>query len=234
MPQRHQMPFNWYMPPGQMGPYHSPQNYPMWNRPMGPMRQTFPNRPMVPMGQQRPMGFRQGRQGRQGGQSGGILARLLKKAPKGNRSFPGMYPQMSRGGTATGSLLQSLTDPNAISSFLNNTQQVLQAAQQIGPMVSQYGPVIRNIPAMWKLYRGLKNAVSETTVEDAELQEVSITSNEPAQYEQSENNKSSETIEKAKQDHIPEDIGESSVQDDDNKNNDEFGIKGLSFPKLFF
>ena len=48
-----------------------------------------------------------------------------------------------------------------IMGFLNNTQQVLKTAQSIGPMVQQfqqYGSLVKNIPAMWKLYRGLKNS----------------------------------------------------------------------------
>ncbi len=179
---------------------------------MGPMRQTFPNRQMVPMGQQGPMGFRQGRQA-----AVNILARLFKKSPKANSGFPGMYPHFPEGEQHQGSLLQSLTDPNAISSFLNNTQQVLQAAQQIGPMVSQYGPVIRNLPAMWKLYRGLKDAVNENPVEDAESQEVSITDDEPASSIQSEKNNNSETKKEERQEPTSKDNDESSERDHDNK-----------------
>jgi hypothetical protein len=51
-----------------------------------------------------------------------------------------------------------MSNPSGIMGFLNNTQQVLKTAQSFGPIIQQYGPLVKNIPAMWKLYRGLKNA----------------------------------------------------------------------------
>ena len=77
-----------------------------------------------------------------------------------NRSKPGFNPlsfgpqQAARGG----GLLKSLTNPGTINSFLTNTQKVLTTAQQVGPLVNQYGPIVKNLPMMWKLYRGLKDA----------------------------------------------------------------------------
>ena len=62
--------------------------------------------------------------------------------------------QAARGG----GLLKSLTNPGTINSFLTNTQKVLNTAQQVGPLVNQYGPIVKNLPMMWKLYRGLKDA----------------------------------------------------------------------------
>jgi YqfQ-like protein len=66
-----------------------------------------------------------------------------------------------------------LTNPQAINGFLNNTQQVLKAAQSIGPMIQQYAPIVRNLPAMWKLYKGLKEATaeSESTEHESDTQE---------------------------------------------------------------
>ena len=66
-----------------------------------------------------------------------------------------------------GSLLKSLTNPATINGFLTNTQKVLNTAQQVGPMVNQYGPLVKNIPVMWKLYRGFKNA-PDITPDDEE------------------------------------------------------------------
>jgi hypothetical protein len=103
----------------------------------------------------------------QGSQGGGILSRLLGKGKTARGGFLGMNPMAGGGAAPGGSFLKSFTNPTAISGFLNNTQQVLRAAQQIGPMVSQYGPLMRNLPAMWRLYRGLKDG----TVENAEDQD---------------------------------------------------------------
>lgn len=89
-----------------------------------------------------------------GNQSGGLLARLLGGGQQGGVAR-GMQAVNQASG---GSFLQSLANPTAINGFLSNTQQVLKTAQSIGPMVQQYGPIVRNLPAMWKLYRGLKDA----------------------------------------------------------------------------
>lgn len=90
---------------------------------------------------------------------GGFLSRMFGRGNPGGGVNPFMgMPQTGRAVGGSGSFLQSLTNPGRISTFLNNTQQVIKTAQSVGPMVQQYGPIIRNLPAMWKLYRGLKNA----------------------------------------------------------------------------
>lgn len=165
MPQRQQMPFYWGRPPGQMGQFQRPSVYPRMNRQMYPMGQ------MGPIRQMRPSQARQG---------GGILARLLGKGKgKGARGgFLGMNPVSGGGAAPGGSFFKSFTNPTAISGFLNNTQQVLRAAQQIGPMVSQYGPLVRNLPAMWRLYRGLKDGTVENAENQEEQSDVSVDEDE--------------------------------------------------------
>jgi hypothetical protein len=92
--------------------------------------------------------------------SGGLLSRLFGQVNRTGAS-QGFNPlsfgpqQAARGG---GGLLKSLTNPGTINSFLTNTQKVLSTAQQVGPLVNQYGPIVKNLPMMWKLYRGLKDA----------------------------------------------------------------------------
>jgi len=139
-----------YIGPGYMG---SPAMHP---------RQIYPNqfgqRPGIQQGQ---FGPRMGRnpQSRQGG--GGLLAKLLGKGGRGqSNALPGFLSQgggTARAASSGGGILKTLTDPSALNGFLNNTQQVLKTAQQFGPMIQQYGPLVRNIPSMWKLYKGLKD-----------------------------------------------------------------------------
>lgn len=140
-----------FMGPGYMGP------------PSMPHRQMYPNqfggiRPGMQQGQ---FGPRMGRnpQSRQGG--GGILAKLLGKGGRGqSNAMPGFMSQgtgTARAASSGGGILKTLTNPSALNGFLNNTQQVLKTAQQFGPMIQQYGPLVRNIPSMWKLYKGLKD-----------------------------------------------------------------------------
>ena len=141
--------------PGMMGPR---QMGPM-PRQMGPMNQGM----MRPMGQaQYNMGPMVGHSQPTARQGGGILSRLLGQGTQ--RGGAGM-PNLNLGNAAAsttrasggGGVLQTLTNPGAINGFLNNTQQALKAAQSFGPMIQQYGPMVRNLPSMWKLYRGLKD-----------------------------------------------------------------------------
>lgn len=125
---------------------------------MGPPRQSRGN-PM--MGQM--MGSSQGRRG-----GGGLLSKILGGKSNGSQvgGLRGMQAAgrgASSGGGGIGSILKTLSNPNGLTGFLNNTQQVLQSAQSLGPMIQQYGPIVKNLPAMWRLYRGLKDAPSEET-----------------------------------------------------------------------
>jgi hypothetical protein len=96
---------------------------------------------------------------RQLGQGGGLLSKILgKKGPGGMGGLAGP----TRAAGSSGSLMQTLSNPGGLTGFLNNTQQILKTAQTVGPMLQQYGPLIKNLPAMWKLYKGLKDVPSKT------------------------------------------------------------------------
>lgn len=97
---------------------------------------------------------------------GGLLSKLLGKGAKtgvNSRAILGA-PQHSAAG---GSFLKSLTNPSSLNSVLSNTQKILNTAQQVGPMVQQYGPIVKNLPTLWKLYRGLKDAPEFNNAEAA-------------------------------------------------------------------
>lgn len=87
---------------------------------------------------------------------GNLLANLFQRG--GNAASGNAAAGFSRGTAASPSLLQSIANPEKINSFLSQTQQVLGTAKQFGPMVQQYGPVVKNIPSMWKMYRAMKDA----------------------------------------------------------------------------
>ncbi|RSD27488.1 hypothetical protein EJA10_10370 [Mesobacillus subterraneus] len=114
--------------------------------------------PMMPQGQM-PRMMGRGRPSRQGG--GGLLAKILGKGGQSQRNGPaGLLSggqSAARGVSQGDGILKTLTDPSAINGFLTNTQKVLSTAQQFGPMIQQYGPLVRNLPSMWKLYKGLKD-----------------------------------------------------------------------------
>jgi len=117
------------MPPHYYNPYGRP--------PMNPMRGMYP----------------------QMRQRGGILSKLLGKGARTGVNSRAMFgsPQLQAGGGG-GSFLKTLTNPSSINGFLSNTQKILNTAQQVGPMVQQYGPIVKNLPSLWRLYRGLKDA----------------------------------------------------------------------------
>ena len=115
------------------------------------------------------MGQTMGRgQGRRNG--GGLLSKILGGKKQGNQRA-GLGGVQSGGraapsGGGVGSLLQTLSNPNSLSGFLNNTQQVLNSVQSITPMIQQYGPLVKNIPMMWKLYKGFKDLPTEEQNEE--------------------------------------------------------------------
>lgn len=99
----------------------------------------------------------------QGNRGGGLLSKILGGRGKKQNGFPGAFGSMNRSApSGGGGLLKAFTNPEGINGFLNNTQNVLKTAQQLGPIIQQYGPIVKNLPSMWKLYRGLKAATSET------------------------------------------------------------------------
>ena len=126
---------------------------------------------------------------RQGG-GGGFLSKLLGKGKQMGQVYGATRSIGAQQVAGGGSILKSFTNPSAINGFLTNTQKVLNTAQQVGPMINQYGPLVKNIPVMWKLYRGFKNAPDLTTDDDAPTisEENNHTSNQTGFSEQSKNN----------------------------------------------
>lgn len=130
------------------------------------MPQGFPNRAPMMMGMNRmPQPNMMFRGPQQMNRGGGLLSKILGKGTQARgMGMNGMLGTQtaSRAAAGGGSLLQNLSNPAGISSFLNNTQQVIRTAQTFGPVIQQYGPIVKNIPAMWKIYRGFKNASADS------------------------------------------------------------------------
>jgi YqfQ-like protein len=150
----------------QQRPMQPPMHSRMAARPFNPYYRTPPMNPMM-MRSHAPSP----------GRGGGLLSKLLGQVNQTGAS-QGFNP-LSFGpqqAARSGGLLKSLTNPENINSFLTNTQKVLSTAQQVGPLVNQYGPIVKNLPMMWKLYRGLKDAPEfnenqdESNVEPSEEQ----------------------------------------------------------------
>lgn len=133
-------------PPQNMYPQRMYQQ--QYYQPMGQRRGPFRNpNPMNRM--------------RQSNRGGGLLSRLLNRRQTPQPTNPFQFGPITRQSQAD---IPSWLNPDSISRFLGQTQQVLRTGQQIGGMIQQYGPIVKNLPALWKIYRGLDN---DTTNNDS-------------------------------------------------------------------
>ncbi|WP_239421762.1 YqfQ family protein [Bacillus sp. CGMCC 1.16541] len=131
-----------------------------------PQQSFYPTRQMM-----NPQGMSRG--------PGGLLSRIFG----GGRAVPPVQ-QMMNPGTSTSMLsnLQNLANPSSISSMMGNIQRVLKVAESMGPMVQQYGPLVRNLPSLIKVYQALRTSDdSEETVLEAETVDVTEDANETEQ-----------------------------------------------------
>lgn len=80
-----------------------------------------------------------------------------------------------------GPAAQGLAGGDKIQAFLSNTQSVLNTAQKFGPVIEQYGPMVKNLPAMWKLYKGMKNLPDTETDQTAPTVHQTASSEEAVQ-----------------------------------------------------
>ncbi|MEK5441809.1 VrrA/YqfQ family protein [Fredinandcohnia sp. FSL W7-1320] len=173
---------------------------------MRPMRAMRPMRPPSMFPQQygvRPPGMFGGMQGMQGmqgqGRSGlsGLLKKLIPGMGKSNPmqgmgGMPGFFNPSQGMNPGT---LQGLANPSNLSAIMGNVQKTLKMAESVVPMVQQYGPLMKNIPAMVRMYSAIKNAGNEQEEEeDNETISLSdVTSNSEGVENEEENSKASGT-----------------------------------------
>ncbi|KOO44116.1 hypothetical protein AMD01_14230 [Priestia koreensis] len=87
---------------------------------------------------------------------------------------------------------RNLTSASSLSSMLGNVQGVMKTAESFLPMVQQYGPMVKNLPAMYKIYQALKTDDGETstseekkeTKEAGKAEKVLPASKEETEYEE--------------------------------------------------
>ncbi|SDM19331.1 YqfQ family protein [Bacillus sp. OK048] len=162
-PQHGQMGRQMLMGSGPFGGHQQQMMNPYGGRSMGLQQANNGGRPLMGQGMGRGRGRGQG-QGRRNG--GGLLSKILGGKKQGNQSggFKGLQTASRAAPSGTGgvgSILQTLSNPGSLTGFLNNTQQVLNTVQSFGPMIQQYGPMVKNLPMMWKLYKGFKDLPTE-------------------------------------------------------------------------
>lgn len=88
-----------------------------------------------------------------------VTTLLHRYAPNARRSFfytppppPPVQPMPPFFGTAArfGTAAKS-------GKWLEQARQVMATAEQMRPLIDQYGPLVKNLPAMWKLYRTVQS-----------------------------------------------------------------------------
>lgn len=47
--------------------------------------------------------------------------------------------------------------PSKVEAYMQTAQQFMNTAQQFAPVVQQFAPMVKNLPAMWRLYKGFQS-----------------------------------------------------------------------------
>ncbi len=112
-----------------------------------------------------------------GGQAmrgGGLLSRLLG-------GLGGASGSAGTAGAAGNSLMSGLSSAAGsgmnFTTMLTNAQKVLGLTHQVVPMIQQYGPLVRNAPAIWKIM--MSNNSNDQNQATEEPSETETTPDEP-------------------------------------------------------
>ncbi|MGD7051825.1 VrrA/YqfQ family protein [Sutcliffiella horikoshii] len=198
-------PSQFRMGPGPSPFMQQPQNnmFNMFNMPNSPMsnmpNQMLRNPSPFMGGAGRGMGLG-GNSG--GGGGGGLLAKLFGRTGArsiGNMGGLGQLANTGAGGglgqLANAGTLQQLINPNNLTGMLGNVQKALKMAEGVMPMVQQYGPLVRNVPAMLKLYNELKNVDDD---DDTDTESTEEAKTEEVESDSAAENNTKKKVKKAK------------------------------------
>ncbi|WP_082220260.1 VrrA/YqfQ family protein [Domibacillus robiginosus] len=68
--------------------------------------------------------------------------------------------------------------------WLEQARQVMATAEQMRPLIDQYGPLVKNLPAMWKLYRAVQSMPDPDSPGSGPKQEDAETTPRPREKKQ--------------------------------------------------
>jgi hypothetical protein len=86
---------------------------------------------------------------------GGFLSRLFSRGQPITSPSPWIAPMMQNTAASAGAATNT---GGGFLGLLTNVQKMVGVAQNVMPMVQQYGPLIKNLPAMIRIWRELKPA----------------------------------------------------------------------------
>ncbi|NUK30908.1 hypothetical protein HT574_12695 [Parageobacillus sp. VR-IP] len=98
---------------------------------------------------------------------GGFLSRLFSRGQPIAPSSPWISPMMQNAVASTGA---GANTGGGFLGMLTNVQKMLGIAQNVMPMVQQYGPLIKNLPAMIRIWKELKPADEEESMEESKTE----------------------------------------------------------------
>ena len=73
----------------------------------------------------------------------------------GNPGIPGIPG--AGAGAAAATAAAAATTPFRLDQFMNQAGQFVQSAQKYAPMIQQARPMLKNLPALWRLYKGFQS-----------------------------------------------------------------------------
>jgi len=140
----------------------------------------------------------------QGGAGGGGIGRLLSGLfnrggsaastaanSTGGMMGPGAFmPNSMSGlgtlGNAANALSSASSGTRGILGTIQNIQKVVQVGQQIMPMVQQFGPLVKNVPAMINMVKSIAAATDDKEAEET-VEETAVDENEETEEVTSSN-----------------------------------------------
>jgi len=102
----------------------------------------------------------------------GLLSRLFGKgagavggqmAPGMSQAIPGAIGAANPSSALSAATGAASSGGSNLLTWLNHTQRFIGVAQQVGPMVQQYGPLIRSAPALYRMFRSNSSSDESTT-----------------------------------------------------------------------
>ncbi|SHF55167.1 YqfQ-like protein [Ornithinibacillus halophilus] len=91
--------------------------------------------------------------------------------PGPSNSLPNMIRQLMNPSSSVTDMASK--GVGGLSNTLNNVQQVLRVIDNTAPMVKQYGPMVRNLPMMFKMIKAFKDLESSDGESDKSYNESS-------------------------------------------------------------
>ncbi|PID00443.1 MULTISPECIES: VrrA/YqfQ family protein [unclassified Sporosarcina] len=76
-------------------------------------------------------------------------------------------PREMRGGAPQQQAGMQETGPSRADQYMQTANRFFNTAQQFAPLVQQFAPLVQNLPAMWRLYKGVQSMPDAPTASSA-------------------------------------------------------------------